>query len=74
MRRDLQVFAALSMSLTSSAVVPSLKASELDERTITGVCEPIAVEGAVLLGGQFALRPLAGQLGAFPKFGRAIGL
>jgi hypothetical protein len=56
MKRYLPVFAALAMSLMSSAFVPSLKASESDEKTIIKISQPIAVDGKVLPAGQYVLK------------------
>src|SRR6266853_489438 len=58
MYRYLPVFAALAISLTSSAFVPSLKASESDKKTIITISQPIAVEETVLPAGQYVLRLL----------------
>jgi hypothetical protein len=56
MKRYLPVFAALAMSLMSSAFVPSLKASEFDKKTVIRISQPVAVEGTVLPAGQYVLR------------------
>jgi hypothetical protein len=56
MTRYLPVFAALAMSLMSSAFVPSLKASESDEKTIITISQPMAVQGKVLPAGQYVLK------------------
>ena len=50
------VFAALAMSLMSSALVPSLKASESDEKTIIKISQAVTVDGTVLPAGQYVLR------------------
>jgi len=56
MKRNLPVFAALAMSLISSAFVPSLKASESDKKTIITISQPLAVRGTILPAGQYVLR------------------
>ena len=56
MRRYFPVFAALAVSLTSSAFVPSLKASEWDKKTIFTISQPVAVEGTILSPGQYVLK------------------
>ena len=56
MKRYLRVFAALAMSLISSAFVPSLKASETDEKTIITISGPVAVEGTILPAGRYMLK------------------
>jgi hypothetical protein len=56
MKLYLPAFAALSMSLISGAFIPSLKASELDEKTIIKVSQPVAVDGTVLPAGQYVLK------------------
>jgi hypothetical protein len=56
MRRYLPVFAALATSLMSSAFVPSLKASESDEKTIITISQPIDVQGTILPAGQYVLK------------------
>jgi hypothetical protein len=56
MKRRLPVFAALAVSLISSAFVPSLKASESDRKTIITISQPISVEGTTLPAGQYVLR------------------
>jgi hypothetical protein len=53
MKRYLTVFAALAMSLLSSGVVPSLKASESDKKTIITISQPVTVEGTLLPAGQY---------------------
>jgi hypothetical protein len=58
MKRYLPVFAALAMSLMSSALVPSLKASEEDKKTIITISQPISVEGTILPAGRYVLRLL----------------
>ena len=58
MKRYVPVFAALAVSLMSSAFVPSLKASESDEKTIIKISQPITVAGAVLPAGQYVLKLL----------------
>src|SRR5580658_4234910 len=59
MKRYLPVFAALAMSLMSSALVPSLKASEEDKKTIITISQPISVEGTILPAGRYVLRLLS---------------
>jgi hypothetical protein len=56
MKRNLPVFAALAMSLTSSAFVPLLKASEFDKKTIITISQPVAVQRTILPAGQYVLR------------------
>jgi hypothetical protein len=56
MRRYLPIFAALATSLMSSAFVPSLKASESDEKTIITITQPIDVQGTILPAGQYVLK------------------
>lgn len=58
MKRYLTVFAALAMSLMSSAFVPSLKASEIDEKTIITIDQPVSVDGTVLPAGRYVLKLL----------------
>jgi hypothetical protein len=56
MKRYLTVFAALAMSLMSSAFVPSLKASEWDKKTIITISQPVTLEGTLLPAGQYVLK------------------
>jgi hypothetical protein len=56
MFRYLPVFAALAMSLMSGALVPSLKASESDKKTIMTISQPIVVEGTALPAGHYVLK------------------
>ena len=56
MKRNLPVFAALAMSLISSAFVPSLKAGEWDKKTTITISQPVAVQGTILPAGQYVLR------------------
>jgi hypothetical protein len=56
MNRYLTVFVALAMSLMSSALVPSLKASEWDKKTIITISQPVMVEGTLLPAGQYVLK------------------
>src|SRR6202030_1572304 len=56
MKYNLPVFAALAISLMSSASVASLKASEFDKRTIITISQPVAVQGTILPAGQYVLR------------------
>src|ERR1700687_6491402 len=56
MKRHLPIFAALAVSLISSAFVPSLKASETDKKTIITISQPVSVEGTTLPPGQYVLR------------------
>jgi hypothetical protein len=55
MKRNLPLFAALAISLMSSALVPSLKASEWNERTVITISQPVSVEGTILPAGQYVL-------------------
>ena len=56
MKRYLPVFAALAVSLMSSAFAPSLKASETDKKTIITISQPVSVEGTTLPPGQYVLK------------------
>ena len=56
MKHNLPVFAALAISLMSSASVASLKASELDKKTIITISQPVAVQGTILPAGQYVLK------------------
>ena len=56
MKRRLPVFAALAVSLMSSAFVPSMKASESDRKTIITISQPVSVEGTILAPGKYVLR------------------
>jgi hypothetical protein len=56
MKYNLPVFAALAISLMSSASVASLKASEFDKKTIITISQPVAVQGTILPAGQYVLR------------------
>src|ERR1700688_4854435 len=56
MKPNLTVFAALAMSLISSAFVPSLKAGEWDKKTTLTISQPVAVQGTILPAGQYVLR------------------
>lgn len=56
MKRYLPVFAALATSLMSSAFVPSLRASESDEKTIITISQPIEVQGTILPAGQYVMK------------------
>jgi len=56
MKLNLPVFAALAMSLTSSAFVPLLKASEFDKKTTITISQPVAVQGTILPAGQYVLK------------------
>jgi hypothetical protein len=56
MKRNLPVFAALAISIMSSAFVPSLKASESDKKTIVTISQPVAVRGTILPAGQYVLK------------------
>jgi hypothetical protein len=56
MKRYSRVFAALAMSLMSSALIPSLKASETDKKTIIAISRPVAVQGTILPVGQYVLK------------------
>ena len=55
-KRRLPVFAALAVSLMSSAFVPSLKASESDKKTIITISQSVTVEGTLLPAGQYVLK------------------
>ena len=56
MKHNLPVFAALAISLMSSASVLSLKASEFDKKTIITISQPVAVQGTILPAGQYVLK------------------
>ena len=56
MKHTLTVFAALAMSLMSSAFAPSLKADEADKKTTISISQPITVNGTTLPAGQYVLR------------------
>ena len=56
MTRYLPVFAALAVSLMSSAFVPSMKASESDRKTVITISQPVSVEGTILPPGHYVLR------------------
>jgi hypothetical protein len=58
MKRYFPVFAALAIGLMSSSFVPSLKASESDEKTVITISQPISVEGTVLPAGTYVLKLL----------------
>jgi hypothetical protein len=52
------VFAAVALSLMSSAFFPSLKASETDKKTVITVSQAIAVEETILPAGKYVLKLL----------------
>jgi hypothetical protein len=56
MKCKLPVFAALAMSLTSSSLIGSLKASEIDRKTTITISQPVAVEGTILPAGQYVFK------------------
>lgn len=56
MKRYLSVFAVLGMSLLSSAFVPSLEASEWDQKTIITISQPVALQGTILAAGRYVLK------------------
>jgi hypothetical protein len=56
MKYNLRVFAALAISLMSSASVPSLKASEFDRKTTITISQPVDVQGTILPAGQYVLK------------------
>jgi hypothetical protein len=58
MKRYLPTFAALAISLMSSAFMPSLKASEWDKKTVVKISQPVAVQGTVLPAGQYVFKLL----------------
>ena len=58
MKRYFPVFAALAIGLMSSSFVPSLKASESDEKTVITISQPISVEGTVLPADTYVLKLL----------------
>jgi hypothetical protein len=56
MKRYLPVCAALALSLMSSALVPSLRADEDNQKTIITISQPVAVQGKVLPAGRYVLK------------------
>jgi hypothetical protein len=56
MKRYLSVFTALALSLMSSAFAPSLKASEVDDKTMITINQPVSVDGTVLPAGRYVLK------------------
>jgi hypothetical protein len=56
MKNYLPVLTALATSLMSSTFIPSLKAGELDKKTIITISQPVAVEGTTLPAGQYVLK------------------
>jgi hypothetical protein len=56
MKRYLPVLTALATSLVSSPFIPSLKAGEVDKKTIITISQPVAVEGTTLPAGQYVLK------------------
>jgi hypothetical protein len=56
MKRYLPIIAALATSLMSSAFVPSLQASESDEKTIITISQPVDVQGKILPAGRYVLK------------------
>jgi len=56
MKCYLTVFAAVTMTLVSSAFVPSLNASQGDEKIIVKLTQPLAVEGTLLPAGQYVFK------------------
>jgi hypothetical protein len=56
MKRYLSVFAAVAMSLMSGVYVPSLRANEVDEKTVITISQPITVDGTLLPAGRYILK------------------
>ena len=56
MKQYLPVITALATSLMSSPSIPSLKAGELDKKTIITISQPVAVEGTILPAGKYVLK------------------
>jgi hypothetical protein len=56
MKNYLPVLTALATSLMSSALIPSLKASDVDKKTIITISQPVAVEGTILPAGEYVLK------------------
>jgi hypothetical protein len=56
MKEYLPVLTALATSLVSSPFIPSLKAGEVDKKTIITISQPVAVEGTILTAGQYVLK------------------
>jgi hypothetical protein len=55
MKHYLPVLTALAMSLMSSTFTPSLKAGDLDKKTVITISQPVAVEGTILPAGKYVL-------------------
>ena len=56
MKKYLPVLTALATSLMSSPFIPSLKASDVDKKTIITISQPVAVEGTILPAGKYVLK------------------
>jgi hypothetical protein len=56
MKRHLRVFSALALSLMSTTIAPSLKASESDKKTIITTSQPLTVRGTTLAPGTYELK------------------
>jgi hypothetical protein len=56
MKSYLPVLTALATSLMSSPFIPSLKAGDVDKKTIITISQPVAVEGTTLPAGKYVLK------------------
>jgi hypothetical protein len=56
MKNYLPVLTALATSLMSSTFIPSLKAGDVDKKTIVTISQPVAVEGTTLPAGKYVLK------------------
>jgi hypothetical protein len=56
MKTYLPVLTALATSLMSSTFIPSLKAGDVDKKTIITISQPVAVEGTILPTGKYVLQ------------------
>jgi hypothetical protein len=56
MKHYLPVLTALATSLMSSPLIPSLKAGDVDKKTVITISQPVAMEGTTLPAGQYVLK------------------
>jgi len=56
MKHYLSVLTALATSLMSSPLILSLKASDVDKKTIITISQPVGVEGTILPAGKYVLK------------------
>jgi hypothetical protein len=56
MKRYAPFLAVLAMSLMGGTLIPSLKASETDKRTLVTISQPISIQGTTLTPGKYVLR------------------